>query len=80
MGRGARPELSPAKHVRALSLLALLGVIGPAQAEAPLHLPGVDYVRVEKAARTMTLFSGGRAVYTITGLQLGDVPSGPKRF
>ncbi|MDB5724369.1 MAG: hypothetical protein JWQ16_1123 [Novosphingobium sp.] len=60
--------------------LGLLLLVGARQAEAPPHLPAVDYVRVEKAARTMTLFSGGRPVRTITGLQLGDAPTGAKRF
>ena len=72
--------LSLSKHARALCLAALLAFVGPARAEVPLDLPDVDYIRVEKAARTMTLFSGGRAVYTIPGIQLGDVPIGPKRF
>lgn len=67
-----------------LAPLGLLMLVGPgaswAQAEPPLQLPGVDYVRVEKAARTMTLYSGGRPVHTITGLQLGDAPTGSKRF
>lgn len=68
--------------LRALRLapLGLLLLVGGVRAEAPLKLPDIDYVRVEKAARTMTLFAGGRAVHTITGLQLGDAPAGPKRF
>lgn len=53
---------------------------GPAWGEAPPELPAVDYVLVHKAARTMTLYSGGRPVHTITGLQLGDAPTGPKHF
>lgn len=67
-----------------LASLGLLMLVGPgaswAQAEPPPDLPAVDYVRVEKAARTMTLYSEGRSVRTITGLQLGDAPTGPKRF
>lgn len=68
--------------VRALRLapLGLLLLVGAARAEALLQLPDIDYVRVEKAARTMTLFAGGRAVHAIGGLQLGDAPVGPKRF
>jgi murein L,D-transpeptidase YafK len=65
---------------RALGLLAVLSLVGAAQAEPPLHLPDIDYIRVEKSARTMTLYSEGRAVHTITGLQLGGAPIGPKRF
>jgi murein L,D-transpeptidase YafK len=72
--------LRVSKHPRVVCLLALVGAVGSAQAESPLPLPEVDYVRIEKAARTMTLFAGGRAVGTITGLQLGDAPVGPKRF
>jgi murein L,D-transpeptidase YafK len=60
--------------------LGLLALVGGARAQAPLDLPDIDYVRVEKAARTMTLFAHGRPVHTIAGLQLGDAPVGPKRF
>jgi len=68
--RGWRPVL----------VLALALATGAARAEPPLRLPDIDYIRVEKAARTMTLYAQGRPVHTITGLQLGDAPIGPKRF
>jgi murein L,D-transpeptidase YafK len=55
-------------------------LVGAASAESPLHLPDIDYVRVAKSTRTMTLYSDSRAVHTITGLQFGDAPAGPKRF
>jgi len=66
--------------IRYFAALALNLVIDSAKAEAPLTLPDIDYIRVVKSAREMTLFSGGKPVYTIHGLQLGDAPVGPKHF
>jgi murein L,D-transpeptidase YafK len=63
-----------------LLLLVGAGAIWTARAEAPSQLPDIDYIRVEKAARTMALYSEGRLVHTIAGIQLGDEPTGPKRF
>ena len=63
-----------------LAALALILMTGAAQAEAPLQLPEIDYIRVEKAARVMVLYSAGQPVHTITGIQLGDAPEGQKRF
>ena len=40
----------------------------------------VDRVVVDKSERTLTLYAGGAAVRTYTGIQLGDAPIGPKRF
>ncbi|PZQ56993.1 MAG: hypothetical protein DI555_02375 [Novosphingobium pentaromativorans] len=60
-------------------LLLLLGG-GSAVAEPPLSLPQIDRIRVQKAARTMELWSGDRLVHTIRRIQLGDAPTGPKRF
>ena len=57
-------------------LAALLLIAGPAAAQAP----PVDLVRVDKSERTLTLYAEGRPVRTITGIQLGDAPVGPKRF
>jgi murein L,D-transpeptidase YafK len=43
-------------------------------------LPEVDHIVVHKAARTMTLYAGSRAVHTIGAIQLGDAPVGQKHF
>jgi murein L,D-transpeptidase YafK len=42
--------------------------------------PAVDFVRVDKSERTLTLYAGGAAVRTYTGIQLGDAPEGAKHF
>ncbi len=63
-----------------LAPLVLILMSGAARAEARLQLPGIDYIRVEKAARAMVLYAGGQPVHTIQGIQLGDAPAGHKRF
>lgn len=73
-------SLSLSKTARNLAAVAALLAVGGASAQAPLQLPDIDYIRVEKSARTMALYSDGRLVHTITGIQLGDAPVGPKRF
>jgi len=60
--------------------LALLLLTGTATPEPPLILPEIDLIRVDKSERTMQLYSGGALVHTITDIQLGDEPQGPKRF
>ena len=40
----------------------------------------VDFVRVDKSDRTLTLYAEGQVVRTYTGIQLGDEPFGAKRF
>lgn len=67
--------------MRALRLapLGLLLLLGAAQAETVQTLPDVDYLRVDKTARTITLYASGRPVHRIAGIQLG-YPVGPKRF
>ena len=67
------------KHSR-LAALVLILMTGAARAGAPLTLPEIDYIRVEKSARMMQLYSAGQLVHTISGIQLGDAPDGPKRF
>ncbi len=73
-------SLSKAMRPRLILALALYMSAGATQAEAPLHLPEIDYIRVEKSARVMVLYSGGQVVHRIAGIQLGDAPAGPKHF
>lgn len=73
-------SLSKHSRVRWSLVLALTSAAGAASGESLLHLPDVDYIRVAKAARTMALYSEGRLVHTIEGIQLGDAPVGAKRF
>ena len=40
----------------------------------------VDFVRVDKSDRTLTLYAEGQVVRTYTGIQLCDEPAGAKRF
>ena len=61
--------------IRRWSIAALL-LATPAAAQQPQ----VDLVRVDKSERTLTLYAGGKAVRTFTGIQLGDAPVGAKRF
>ncbi len=63
-----------------LAPLVLTLMTGAAGADARLQLPEIDYIRVEKATRTMRLYSAGQPVHTIQGIQLGDAPAGHKRF
>ena len=60
--------------------IALTLITGAAQADQPLQLPEIDYIRVEKSQRMMVLYSAGQPVHTIQGIQLGDAPEGPKQF
>ena len=39
----------------------------------------IDHIIVHKAARTMELWAGGAPVRTLTGIQLGPHPDGPKQ-
>lgn len=49
----------------------------PAPAPRPVQ---VDFVLVDKAKRTLTLFGEGIALRSYGGLQFGDAPIGHKRF
>lgn len=60
-----------------LAPLLLLPGVSAAQAET---LPAIDLIRVDKSDRRMELWSGGRVVRVIEHIQLGDQPTGPKRF
>ena len=57
-------------------VLALALCASAAAAEEPT----VDLVRVDKSARTLTLYAGGAPVRSYAGIQLGDAPQGPKHF
>jgi murein L,D-transpeptidase YafK len=72
------PSLS--KHTRHVLIPAALLLTGGATAETPLLLPEIDHIVVRKAERVIRLYSQDRLVHTITGIQLGDAPLGPKRF
>ncbi|HEY0960245.1 MAG TPA: L,D-transpeptidase family protein [Novosphingobium sp.] len=63
-----------------LAALALMAMTGTARAEPPEALSGIDQIVVRKTERTLTLYSRGRALHVISGIQLGDMPVGPKRF
>lgn len=65
---------------RDLAPLFLLLATGGASADAPPSFPQIDFIRVQKAARTMELYAGGRLAGVIEHLQLGGTPIGPKRF
>lgn len=57
--------------------LAALVLGAPSRAETP----EVELVRVEKAARRLTLFDArGEVLRRYAGIQLGRAPAGPKRF
>jgi murein L,D-transpeptidase YafK len=66
--------------MRMLAPLCLFFASGSAMAQEQLSLPTVDFIRVNKAARSMELFADGRLVHVIRGIQLGGSPVGPKRF
>lgn len=63
-----------------ISLALLLAGPAAAQTQPEVDFVPVDLVRVDKSARTLTLYAGGQPVRTYTGIQLGDEPVGPKRF
>jgi murein L,D-transpeptidase YafK len=60
--------------------LLLPFTLGAAQPAAPLALPEIDFVRVDKSDRTISLYVEGHLVHVIEHIQLGDQPVGPKRF
>jgi len=62
----------------ALLLLPLLAACAPVGSDGPL--PPADRLLVDKSDRTLTLFAGGRAIRTYSGIQFGDAPAGHKRF
>lgn len=65
---------------RKFSPLLLLLATGGVAAQAPLALPEIDFIRVDKSDRTMTLYAGGAQAHVIEHIQFGGEPMGPKRF
>lgn len=72
--------------MRRLILLPMLAVAActpvPLQrppASAPLAEP-TSLVRIHKAARMLEVWAGTRSVMTLTAIQLGRYPLGPKQF
>jgi len=69
------------RRIAAPALPALALLLGTAADSAPIEPAEVALVRVEKAARRLTLLDEqGQPLRTFTGLQLGPAPIGPKRF
>jgi murein L,D-transpeptidase YafK len=66
--------------VRAAPVLALVFLAGSSAAQQDVDLPTADFVLVDKSDRVLTLFAEGRAFRRIAGIQLGDQPTGHKRF
>jgi murein L,D-transpeptidase YafK len=59
---------------------ARVPVVSTAPPEHAPPAPFVDLVRVDKTARTLEVWSGGRLVRSFGGIQLGWAPVGAKRF
>lgn len=72
--------------MRRLNLLIMLAIAGctpvrPQSRSAYVPPPEpASLVRVHKAARTLEVWASRRPVLTLTGIQLGRDPLGPKRF
>lgn len=66
--------------LRLIVVAPFLLLTGAATLAPSLSYPEVDHILVEKAARTMTLYGVDGSVTVIPGIQLGDVPVGPKQF
>lgn len=52
----------------------------PVRAQPSFSLPPIERLVVEKGARRMLAYAGGRLVHTFEQIQLGDAPVGPKQF
>jgi murein L,D-transpeptidase YafK len=65
--------------IAAVPLLAA-GLVLAAPGEPALTLPEIERIVVYKAERRMELYADGQLAHTITGIQLGDAPVGPKQF
>ncbi len=67
--------------MRGMAGLAALSLAASAPAAYTQAAPYyADFVVVDKAARTLTLYHRGTALKTYNGIQLGDAPVGTKRF
>lgn len=77
---GIAAQGRPFRRGARLAPLPLLLALGAAQPPAVTPAPDIDYIRVDKADRTMTLYADGRMVQVIRHIQLGGAPIGPKRF
>ena len=64
----------------ALTCTAWLAARSPLRAQPSLTLPPIERLVVEKSARRMLAYAGGRLVHTFEQIQLGDAPVGAKQF
>ena len=60
--------------------VVMLGTALACSAPGQANEPVADFVLVDKSDRTLTLYSAGQPIGTITGIQLGDAPEGHKQF
>lgn len=67
------------RSLLALLLLVTIAVSGEESARAET-VPTADFVLVDKSERTLWLYSQGRVVHSVAGLQFGNAPRGHKRF
>ena len=65
---------------RKFAPLLLLFAAGRAAADGLLSQLAVDFIRVDKSSRTISLYAQGRLVHVIEHIQLGGAPVGPKHF
>lgn len=72
--------LSLSKHVRFGLVLAAVLSVSSARSQDRLTLPVIDHIVVRKSERTLTVYAEGEPVHVFEGVQLGDEPTGPKRF
>jgi hypothetical protein len=69
-------SLSLSKAMRRAFVLVCALLSGAATTEPQSHLPQIDQIVDNKAARTMGLYARGNLIYTIDGIQLGGAPEG----
>ena len=63
----------------AFSIVLAIAACAPVAREASPP-PAAEFVLIDKSNRTLTLYSGGKSTWTVTGLQYGDAPQGHKQF